>query len=189
MSKPASALRIFRVFTAALVLLTLMGISAPSSRAATCPAAGAVMNAANGFMDAAQSRSAGAFASALGRYTDVRSAALFALGQYRGDLPPGRKREYISGTQSFMARFLLEYSSPFRSSRDFIIDNCRGNLVETSFEGRSRMVWRVMGGRISDVQVSGVWLGLELRSKFTGIIRRNHGDVEALLDYLAHGSD
>ena len=147
------------------------------------------MNAANGFMDAAQSGSAGAFSSALGRYTDVRGAALFALGQYRRDLPRARQREYLSGTQSFMARFLLEYSRPFRSSREFVIDNCRGNLVETSFEGRSRMVWRVAGGRISDVQVSGFWLGLQLRSKFTGIIRRNNGDVDALLDYLAQGRD
>jgi ABC-type transporter MlaC component len=45
------------------------------------------------------------------------------------------------------------------------------------------MVWRVSGGRISDVQVSGVWL--QLRSKFTGIIRRNNGDVDALLNYLS----
>jgi ABC-type transporter MlaC component len=140
-------------------------------------------------MDAAQSRTAGAFSSALARHTDVRGAALFALGQYRRDLPRGRQREYLSGAQSFMARFLLEYSGPFRSSRDFVIDTCRGNLVETSFEGRSRMVWRVSGGRISDVQVSGVWLALQLRSKFTGIIRRNNGDVDALLDYLARSGN
>jgi phospholipid transport system substrate-binding protein len=185
MRKPASAFRSIRILAAALALLTVTAVSAPQSRAASCPAAGTVMNAGNAFMDAAQSGSAGAFSSALGRYTDVRGAAFFALGQYRRDLPRGRQREYLSGAQSFMAQFLLEYSRPFRSSRDFVIDNCRGNLVQTSFEGRSRMVWRVAGGRISDVQVSGVWLGLQLRSKFTGIIRRNNGDVEALLDYLA----
>jgi ABC-type transporter MlaC component len=189
MSRLGSALRTFRIFAAALALLTVMGVSAPQSQAANCPAAGAVMNAGSAFMDAAQSHSAGAFSSALARHTDVRGAALFALGQYRSDLPRARQREYVSGAQSFMARFLLEYSGPFRSSRDFVIDNCRGNLVETSFEGRSRMVWRVSGGRISDVQVSGIWLALELRSKFTGIIRRNHGDVDALLDYLARGGD
>jgi ABC-type transporter MlaC component len=184
MGKPGSA---FRILLAA-VLMVLSFLGAPQqSRAASCPAAGAVMNAGNAFMDAAQSGSAGAFSSALSRHTDVRGAALFALGQYRRDLPRARQREYLSGAQSFMARFLLEYSQPFRSSRDFVIDNCRGNLVETSFEGRSRMVWRVSGGRISDVQVSGVWLALQLRSKFTGIIRRNHGDVDALLDYLARG--
>jgi hypothetical protein len=83
-----------------------------------------------------------------------------------------------------MARFLQKNARPFRSSRDLQIESCRGNLVETSLEGRSRMVWRVGGGRIKDVQVSGVWLSLQLRSKFTGIIRRNNGNVEALLDYL-----
>ena len=185
MRTPGSAFRPIRILAAAAMLRSVMGITAPPSRAATCPAAGAVMNAGNAFIDAAQSGSAGAFSSALGRYTDVRGAALFALGQYRRDLPRGRQREYLSGAQTFMARFLLEYSRPFRSSRDFVIDSCRGNLVETSFEGRSRMVWRVSGARISDVQVSGVWLALQLRSTFTGIIRRNNGDVEALLDYLS----
>jgi ABC-type transporter MlaC component len=175
----------FRVLAAALAMLTIIGLSAPQSRAASCPAAGAVMKAGNAFMDAAQSGSAGAFSSALSRHTDVRGAALFALGQYRRDLPRARQREYFSGAQTFMARFLLEYSGPFRSSRDFVIDNCRGNLVQTSFEGRSRMLWRVSGGRISDVQVSGVWLALQLRSKFTGIIRRGNGDIEALLNFLA----
>ncbi len=187
MGRPFSAFRILRVLAASLVLLSFIGMSGPQSRAATCSAAGAVMNAGNAFMDAAQSRSAGAFSSALGRYADVRGAALFALGQYRRDLPRVRQREFLSSAQSFMARFLLEYSSPFRSSRDFVINDCRGNLVETSFEGRSRIVWRVSRGRISDVQVSGVWLALQLRSKFTEIIRRNHGDVDTLLDYLARG--
>ena len=41
------------------------------------------------------------------------------------------------------------------------------------------------GDRIQDVRVSGFWLALQLRSKFTGIIEREHGDVTALLAYLA----
>jgi hypothetical protein len=47
------------------------------------------------------------------------------------------------------------------------------------------MVWRLSGSRIRDLRVEGVWLGLQLRSKFVGIIRRNDGDVERLVDYLA----
>jgi phospholipid transport system substrate-binding protein len=182
MGRPGS---IFGILAVALVFLTFIGAFAPMSRAASCPAAGAVTNAAASFGNAARNGSASAFASALGRHTDVRGASLFALGQYRKQLPPGRQREYLSRAHAFMARFLLQNSRPFRSSRDLVIESCRGTLVETSLEGRSRMVWRVSGGRIRDVQVSGVWLSLQLRSKFTGIIRRNSGRVEALLDYLA----
>jgi ABC-type transporter MlaC component len=185
MGKPISIFSTLRIMAAAVMLLSFIGISAPPSRAANCPGAGAVMNAGAAFMNAAQSGSAAAFASALARHTDVRAAAMFALGQYRSELPRGRQREYLSGAQSFMAQFLLENSRPFRSQRDLVIESCRGNLVETSLEGRSRMVWRVSGSRISDVQVSGIWLAPQLRSKFTGIIRRNNGDIDALLDYLA----
>ena len=83
-----------------------------------------------------------------------------------------------------MARVLLDNSRSFRSSRDLTVEECNGNLVETSLGGRSRMLWRLSGGRIRDVRVSGVWLGIQLRSRFTQIIRRNDGDVNALLAYL-----
>ncbi|MGE3873032.1 MAG: ABC transporter substrate-binding protein [Parvibaculaceae bacterium] len=187
MSKLRSTFRIFRFLAAAAALLTVMAISTPQSRAANCPVAGTVTSAAAAFSNAAQSGSAAAFSSALARHTDVRGAALFALGQYRKNLPPGRQGEFLRGAQSFMAQFLLDHSSPFRSRRNLVIETCRGNLVETSLEGRSKMVWRLGGGRIKDVRVSGVWLSLQLRSKFTGIIRRNDGSMDALLAFLRSG--
>lgn len=176
--------RAARFLAAALALLTVIGLSAPSALAASCPGAGAVMTAGNAFIAAAQRNTAAAFSSAL-RNTDTRSAALFALGQYRKDLPRGRQAEFLNGAHAFMARFLLRYSGPFRTQRDLVIESCRGGLIETSLGGRSKMVWRLTGGRIRDVRVSGVWLSLQLRSKFTGIIRRNGGKMDALLDFLA----
>ncbi|MGE0007660.1 MAG: ABC transporter substrate-binding protein [Parvibaculaceae bacterium] len=186
MIKPASA---FRLLAATLALAVALAFSTSPSRAASCPAAGAVNNAASAFMNAARSGSAAAFSSALARHADVRGAALSALGQYRRELPRSRQREYVDHAHAFMARFLLENSRPFRGSRDLRIESCRGNLVETSLAGRSRMVWRVSDGRIRDVRVGGVWLALQLRSKFTGIIRRHNGRVEALLDYLDGSGD
>lgn len=178
----------FRILAAAVVLLTVVGTSAPPSRAANCPVAGTVTSAAAAFSSAAQAGSAAAFSSALARYTDVRGAAFFALGQYRKDLPAARQGEFLRGTQAFMARFLLRYAGPFKSRRNLVIETCRGNVVETSLEGRSKMVWRLAGGRVKDVRISGVWLSLQLRSKYTGIIRRNDGNVEALLAFLRSGS-
>jgi MlaC protein len=184
MRKPRS---ISHILAVTLTLLAIIGFSTPPSLAANCPAAGAVMSAGAAFMSAARSGTAAAFSSALARHTDARGAALLALGQYRNDLPPARQAEYLNRAQSFMARFLLQHSRPFRSSRNLVIENCRGNVVETSLDGQSSMVWRLSGGRIRDVRISGVWLAIQLRSKFTGIIRRNNGSVDALLDYLHRG--
>jgi hypothetical protein len=83
-----------------------------------------------------------------------------------------------------MSRFLADHAGRFRSSSNLSIERCDGNLVETTVNGRSRMVWRLAGGRVRDLRVEGVWLGLQLRSKFGAIIRRNDGDVGKLVDYL-----
>jgi phospholipid transport system substrate-binding protein len=173
-----------RIVAATLTVFAFIGFFTHSTQAASCPSAGIVMNAGNAFMGAARSASVGAFASALSRTTDVRAVALSALGQYRKQLPAGRQGEYVQNARSYMARFLLDHAGPFRSSRDLTIEKCNGNIVETSLGGRSRMVWRLSSGRIRDVRVSGVWLAIQLRSKFTEIIRRNDGDVGALLAYL-----
>lgn len=151
---------------------------------AACPGAGIVNNAGQAFMNAAGNGSEAAFASALSRYTDVNAVAISALGQYRKDLPAARRGEYLRNAKRYMARFLLDNSRSFRSSRDLTIEKCNSNIVETSLGGRSRMLWRISGGRIQDVRVSGVWLALQLRSKFTGIVRRNNGDIGALIAYL-----
>jgi phospholipid transport system substrate-binding protein len=166
-----------------LAMLALIGLPTLPSQAA-CPVAGVVKNAGEAFIDAAARSNEAAFTSALSRYTDVNAVAFFALGQYRKSLPPARQSEYLKNARRYMARVLLDNSRSFRSSRDLTIEKCNGNLVETSLGGRSRMLWRLSGGRIRDVRVSGVWLGIQLRSKFTEIIRRNNGDVNALLAYL-----
>lgn len=176
--------RAARILAGTLAFLIVTGIFTPPSLAAKCPAAGVVEGAGSAFMVAARSGSAAAFSSALARHADISGTAMFALGQYRKELPPARQREYFRNTHAYMARFLLNHATSFRSSRDLIIESCKGNLVETSLGGRSKMVWRLSGGRIRDVRVSGVWLALQLRSKFTGVIRRNRGDIGALLDFL-----
>ena len=168
---------------AALTLSALIALSTVPGQAA-CPVEGIVRHAGEAFIDAAGRGNDAAFMSALSRYTDVNAVAIFALGQYRKDLPGARQGEYLKNARKYMARVLLDNSRSFRSSRDLTVEKCNGNLVETSLGGRSRMLWRLSGGRIRDVRVSGVWLGIQLRSKFTEIIRRNDGDVNALLEYL-----
>jgi phospholipid transport system substrate-binding protein len=173
-----------RVLSATVAFIVILMSSIVSSYAVSCPAADIVGNAGSALIGAAHHSSAPAFASVLARYADVNGVAMVALGQYRSTLPRAQRAEYLANTKRYITRFLVEKSGAFKNSQKLTIDSCDGDLVKTSFDGRSRIVWRLSGGRIADVQVSGVWLALQLRSKFTSIIRRNHGDVSALLDFL-----
>ena len=165
--------------------VTALAASIGPSLATSCPAANTVRDAGSAFIGAAHRSSAPAFASVLGRYADVNAIAMFALGQYRAALPASRRSEYVANTQRYISRLLVENSGSFKNSADLTIESCDGNLVQTSLDGRSKMSWRLSGGRIRDVSVSGMWLALQLRSKFTDIVRRNHGDISALLDFLS----
>lgn len=169
----------------AFFLISALGFSA-QAQAATCAAEGFVQNAGAAFMGAARSGSAGAFTGAASRYADLRGIALFALGPYRKDLPRGREAEYVALTKKFMGEFMAQYASRFRGS-SMIITKCSGNTVATKLSSGQVLTFRLQGAkRISDVSVSGVWLAQTLRSRFTGVIRNNNGDVGALMSWLGN---
>jgi phospholipid transport system substrate-binding protein len=181
---------IFRLL-AALAGLAIATATAASAQAASCLAASTVKSAASAFLSAARSGSPSAFSAALNRYTNVDSLAIFALGKYRADLPPARRDEYVRNTRYYMSQFLADHAGNFKGGTNIAVENCSGNLVTTSLDGGSQIVWRMSGDRIQDVKVSGIWLAQQLRQNFAGIIRQNHGYVSSLLDYLARraGSD
>src|SRR5262245_4884744 len=131
-----------------------------SSKAVSCPGVGAVTRAASDFIDAARDGSASAFATALARNADINAVALFALGRYRDELPATRRGEFVRNTHRYMSRFLADQARHFRGVSELRIEGCKGNLIETSFDGESGIVWRVSRGRIQDVQIEGVWLAI-----------------------------
>ena len=57
------------------------------------------------------------------------------------------------------------------------VESCSGDLVKTSLSGSSHMTWRLGGGKIKDVQVSGIWLALQLRQNFGNVMKRVRGDI------------
>jgi ABC-type transporter MlaC component len=174
-----------RTRLAALACLVAIAGGMPAE-ALGCPAAETVKGAATAFIRAAKTGSIQAFSAALGRYTNVDELALFALGKFRGRLPPERRSEYVANARRYMSEFLADNSARFRGA-NLTIASCEGNIVKTSVNGGSDMTWRVAGGRIKDVQVSGIWLTLQLRQNFSSIIKRERG-VTGLLDYLARKS-
>jgi ABC-type transporter MlaC component len=164
---------------------------AASAQASPCPADGFVKSAGNAFMNAANSGSPQAFTNAASRYADLRSISMFALGQYRRDLPPSREAEYVSLARSFMGRFMAQYASHFNGN-SINITSCdasgSGLTVGAKFGGGESITLRLHGGsgsyRVEDLSVSSIWLAQALRSKFTGVIASHGGDVTALLDWL-----
>ena len=176
-----------------VLLGTLILILALSGQAFArqCPADAFVQSAGNAFMSAADRGTPQAFSNAASRYADLRRIALFALGQYRRNLPSDREGEYVQSARGFMGRFMAQYASHF-SGDGISILSCdpaaSGLNVQAQLKGGQTVTFRLRGSggsyRVEDMSISNVWLAQAMRSKFTSIISQHGGDVGALLDWL-----
>ena len=131
------------------------------------------------------------FSSLVNRYANVRGVALLALGQYQQLLPPNRREEFFRLVSNYIAAFFVSYLDDFRGTGFDIkssVEEGRSTVVDSqiSFDGRSDVDvrWRITSGRVSDVKVKGIWLSLQLKKRFTDILKRTRGDFEPLFDEL-----
>ena len=178
----------FKKFIGAIFLI---GVFTASAAAASCPAEAYIQSAGQAFMNASRNGSPSAFSSAAARYADLRGLALFALGNYRQNLPKAREAEFVSRAQTFMGSFMAQYGSHF-SGNSIKITSCNdssgGMTIGTKLSTGQTLTWRLRksGGsyRVQDVSVSSIWLAQTMRNKFTRVIRENNGDVGALISYL-----
>ena len=148
----------------------------------SCAGANLVQSAANSFAAASQTHSPAAFANAIARYSDTNSIALFALGPFRSRLPAARQEEYFAKVRAFMGRFFADHAGSFANA-SLQIESCDGHQIRSSAGGRE-IVWRTSGARVGDVEVDGVWLAEELRSKFVSVINNGQGNIESLFKFL-----
>lgn len=168
-----------------------LALASLPAAALECPAAGYITNAANALIGATRTGSPAAISSTVSRYTDMRGIALFALGPYRAKLPKNRQGEYVSLTRSYIGRFMASYSGKFRSA-GFRPVTCvqSGNaiVVNGKLSGGQTVILRLAkaggGYRVTDMNISSVWLAQQLRSKFVSVIRKNGNDVDAIFDFL-----
>ena len=158
-------------------------VVASAAALAECPAEDLVMNAGRAFTSASKSGSPSAFLNAASRYADTRSIALSALGPHRKKLSKGQEGEYLRLAQTFMGKFMSQYSSKFNTA-GMKITTCSGNVVTATASGGRKIIFRVGGGKVQDVNVSSVWLAGQMRSTFVGVLNKNGGDIKALLEYL-----
>ena len=181
-----------RRFLAVLIAIVFSGYATlAAAHADSCPAEGFVKSAGQAYDRAAASGSASAFANAADRFSDLRSLAMFALGQYRKDLPKSREGEYLSLTRKFIGDTLKEHGSGLRGGNLEVLDcSSSGNGLEVTTRSAAgkKIVFRLSksggGYTVKDVNMQGIWLAQQMRSKFTGTVSRK--GIDGLFAYLAN---
>jgi ABC-type transporter MlaC component len=132
------------------------------------------------------------FSSLINQNANVRSVGLVALGPYRKDLPPNMTGEFIRLVSFYMAAFFVYYIDEFQGS-GIEIDSSKkqGNTtivnssVRFSNGSTSKVRWRILGaGQVGDINVRGVWLSLQLKKRFTDVLKRSKGDFQELFAEL-----
>ena len=179
-----------RRFFVALVAIAFSTLAfLPAAEAGSCPAESFVRSAGQAYDRAAASGSPTAFASAADRFSDLRSLSFFALGQYRKDLPKSREAEYLSLTRNFIGDTLRRHGSGLRGGNLEVLD-CEasggGLVVTTRSAAGKKIVFRLgkAGGgfTVKDVNMQGIWLAQQMRSKFTSTVSRK--GIDGLFAYL-----
>ncbi|WP_119392588.1 ABC transporter substrate-binding protein [Taklimakanibacter lacteus] len=123
---------------------------------------------------------------------NVRSVGLVALGPYRKNLPPGKAGEFVKLVSFYMAAFFVYYIDEFQGSKIEIDSSSKqGNatlvnsLVRFKNGSTTQVRWRILGaGQVGDINVRGVWLSLQLKKRFTDVLKRSKGDFDALFAEL-----
>ncbi len=172
----------------ALVCFAAASTIFPKVSAATCVEAETAERAGNALIEAARSGSKEAFSTALGTHADMKSIAVFALGKYRKHVLDTELEAFVSLTQTYVARTFNDYRLKFKAQR-LDVSDCRGGLVHSKLEplGNARVQpvqWRVAKGKVIDVNVQNIWLGQLLRSKFSDVLGKSGGDIQALYTHL-----
>src|SRR5687767_8107829 len=93
---------IMRNFRLGLAIAALAFSISAANAAPACDAADFIAGAGGAIDQAARAKSPVAFSEAAERYTDLRTISLFALGNYRRELPKSREAEYVALTRGFI---------------------------------------------------------------------------------------
>jgi ABC-type transporter MlaC component len=135
------------------------------------------------------------FSGLVSRHANVRSVGLLALGPYQKQLPAGRREEFFRLVADYIAAFFVYYLDDFKGTGLDIESSAqqgKSTIVESkiTFRGRrdAQVDWRITSGRVSDVKVRGIWLSLQLKKRFTDILKRTKGDFEPLFAELRSAS-
>jgi len=133
----------------------------------------------------------------MARNAAISAIGIFSLGKYKSKLPRAKRSEYFKLIEKFVAGLFVKYAKEFagnrievtgskaRSAKDIIVSS---KVHFANGKAPLDVKWRLLksggGYKIFDVRVLGVWLAIQQRSEFVSVIKRNNGDVNALLKFL-----
>ncbi len=134
------------------------------------------------------------FVRLLSTYANMDAVAVFALGRYRRKLPASKATKYKKLVKAYIAGLFVYYAKDFRGKGLKIgttRKSGRSNIINSKivFGSSSKpVIWRVYSRgnrhRVTDVNIRGVWLSIQMRQKFTQLLKRNHGDFDKLMAFL-----
>ena len=187
MAPAERALRLIPIPMLAMFLLFLAFLfgTTPEVRArpaASCAATKVVMRAARDFMRAGKSGSPAALARALKRHVHMRRVMLFALGRHARRLSPAQKALYIRRATRYASRQLAQVGRGVKGGKVKIL-SCRGDRVVTRVGG-NKVIWKIRGGRIIDVNFRGMWMAQLLRGRFRRMLRESNNNMATFLARL-----
>jgi len=196
---PVNTRRKFLKLSATLILSTALSTASVSPVNALAGAEQHVTAIASSVIRLANSGRRGValhkkFEQLLASHANMNAIATFALGRYRRKLPKPLKAKYNKLVKAYIAGLFVYYADDFKgrgleihgsvkSGKSVIIDS------RIKFSGSSKKVkWRVYSKgsrhRVTDVNIRGIWLSIQLRQKVTQILKRNKGDFEPLIAFL-----
>ncbi|MFZ1991322.1 MAG: ABC transporter substrate-binding protein [Alphaproteobacteria bacterium] len=130
------------------------------------------------------------------RSTNSEQLARVTLGDYAAPLPQKEIDRYV---QAFRRYVRLRYAGELATALEIELTvtgsnemhRSRGTRVTSRVSingGRAREVdWRVVDDQfIADVQVDGVWLVSDLKSRLEPVLVQSGGKLDAAIDYLNH---
>ena len=195
-TRKLSAAAFAAIGAAGLVMAAGVAVPSTAQAAVSCSASGFIDKIGKDLFSAARSGSQRSFKRVITRYADTPTISRFALGRYRKSLPKKDARNYHDLVNDFVARLMAENATQFQGQR-FEITRCpeKNKRVAVTSKLHSKrhgvrpVVFRLVKAgnsfRIQDVNVHGVWLGVQLRSKFTSVLKKNKGDIRRLYAFLA----
>lgn len=133
------------------------------------------------------------FRAFIADHVKARQSALFALGVYRRGADPAALEEYAAAFTDYSIEIYQSRLSDYKEATLTVtgsVENKPGDVtVNTRGEAPNlrdpvRIAFRLQsdGGtyKITDIQVEGIWLSIELRDEFNALLGANGGDIPAL---------
>jgi phospholipid transport system substrate-binding protein len=168
---------------------------APSLAMAATSAESYVSKVGNGVIAAARANSVSQFRSLLKANADIAAIAIYSLGPYRKSLTNDVKAEYYGLVENYIARVFQQYAKKLagqglevQGTKDAGDSVLVKSVLNMGGGGVMPVTWRLVkrgdGYRIFDVNVDGIWLASTQKTNFVSVLKKNNGQISALLDYL-----